>query len=74
MCSNRHLTTPLPPVSRCQVHRTSDGVEVTSQAGKATVVYDPLQVELSINGEIAVVLNSRGLFNFEQYRKKRCFF
>ena len=54
----------------CQVHRTSDGVEITSQSGKATVTYDPLRVELSINGEIAVVFNSRGLFNFEHYRRK----
>ena len=58
-------------LTSCQVHRSSNGVEITSQTGKATVTYDPLQVELSVNGEIAVILNSRGLFNFEHYRKKR---
>lgn len=56
----------------CQVHRRKDGVEVVSQSGKATITYDPFQVEFSVNGEIAVLLNSRGLFNFEYYRKKRC--
>ena len=48
---------------------------MTSQGGKATVTFDPFRVDFSVNGEIAVVLNSRGLFTFEQYRKKRldCF-
>ena len=53
------------------MHRSSKGVEVTSQGGKATVTFDPFRVDFSVNGEIAVVLNSRGLFTFEQYRKKR---
>ena len=65
------LPPSLPPSLSCQVHRGSEGVEIISQIGKATVTYDPLQIEISVNGEIAVILNSRGLFNFEYYRKKR---
>ena len=66
------LPLPLPPsVLRCIVERSSSGIEVTSPGGKAVVTFNPFQVAFSVNGEIAVMLNSRGLFNFEHYRTKR---
>lgn len=55
----------------CKVQRTSGGVEVTSGTTKASITYNPFQVDFFVNGEIAVVLNSRGLMNVEHYRNKR---
>ena len=42
-----------------------------SAAAKASVTFDPFQVDFYVNGEIAVVLNSRGLLNFEYHRNKK---
>ena len=33
--------------------------------------FDPFQVDFYVNGEIAVVLNSRGLMNVEHFRTKK---
>ena len=46
-------------------------MEITSTKAKASVTFEPFQMEFYINNEIAVVLNSRGLMNFEHYRTKR---
>ncbi len=53
------------------MQRKSGGVEVTSSLTKASVTFDPFQIDFYVNNEIAVVLNSRGLMNFEQYRNKK---
>ena len=58
-------------ISSCKVQRRSEGVEVTSATTKASVSFNPFQMEFYVNNEIAVILNSRGLTNFEQYRAKR---
>lgn len=55
----------------CKVQRKSGGVEVTSETTKAAVTFDPFQVDFYVNGEIAVVLNSRGLMNVEHLRNKK---
>ena len=44
---------------------------VTTETAEAVVNFDPFKVDVSINGEIAVVLNSRGLLNIEHYRAKK---
>ena len=63
---------PLPTARcSCKVQRTSGGLEITSTRTKASVTFEPFQVDFYINNEIAVVLNSRGLMNFEHYRNKR---
>ena len=54
----------------CKVQRSSDGVHITSEGAESIVTFDPFRVDVRINGEIAAVLNSRGLLNFEHYRKK----
>lgn len=56
----------------CKVQRRSGGVEITSATTKASVTFDPFQVDFYVNNEIAVVLNSRGLMNVEHLRTKRC--
>lgn len=53
------------------MQRKSGGVEVTSATTKASVTFDPFQVDFYVNNEIAVVLNSRGLMNVEHLRKKK---
>ncbi len=58
----------------CKVQRKSGGVEITSATTKASVTFDPFQIDFYVNNEIAVVMNSRKLMNFEHYRKKRCEF
>lgn len=55
----------------CKVQRTSGGVEITSTTTKAAVTFDPFQMDFYVNNEIAVVMNSRGLMNFEHYRNKK---
>lgn len=47
-------------------------MEITSATTKASVTFDPFQVDFYVNNEIAVVLNSRGLMNVEYLRSKRC--
>lgn len=54
------------------MQRKSGGVEITSATTKASVTFDPFQVDFYINNEIAVVVNSRGLMNVEYLRTKRC--
>ncbi len=44
---------------------------MTSETTKVSVTFDPFQMDFYVNNEIAVVLNSRGLMNFEHYRKKK---
>ncbi len=56
---------------RCKVQRSSTGLEVTSETTKVAVTFDPFQMDFYVNNEIAVVLNSRGLLNFEHYRNKK---
>lgn len=60
-----------PKLQSCKVQRKSGGVEITSSTTKASVTYDPFQVDFYVNNEIAVVLNSRGLMNIEHLREKR---
>jgi alpha 1,3-glucosidase len=59
-----------PKLVKCKVHRSSDGVQITAVNTQAVVNFDPFRIDVSINGEIAVVLNSRELLNFETYRIK----
>ena len=51
------------------MQRMSGGVEVTAETTKASVTFEPFQVDFYINNEIAVVMNSRGLMNVEHLRK-----
>jgi len=60
-----------PKTESCKVQRSSSGVEITSDSTRATVSFDPFRVDFHINNEIGVVLNSRGLMNFEHHRNKR---
>ena len=46
-------------------------MDLTTATAKASVTFDPFRVDFLVNGEIAVVLNSRGLMNFEEYRNKK---
>ncbi len=55
----------------CKVQRSSDGVQVIADGTEAVVTFNPFRVDIRINGEIATVLNSRGLLNFEHYREKK---
>ena len=55
----------------CQVQRSSNGLEIATSTSKASVTFDPFRVDFHVNNEIAVVLNSRGLMNFEHYRNKK---
>lgn len=59
-------------ISSCKVQRKSGGMEITSATTKASVTFDPFQVDFYVNNEIAIVLNSRGLMNVEYLRTKRC--
>ncbi|XP_064403614.1 neutral alpha-glucosidase AB-like [Halichondria panicea] len=60
-----------PKLEGCKVQRSSTGLEVTSETTKVAVTFDPFQMDFYVNNEIAVVLNSRGLMNFEHYRNKK---
>ena len=60
-----------PCMCRCKVQRSSGGVEITAASTKASVTFDPFQIDFYVNNEIAMVMNSRGLMNFENYRKKK---
>ena len=65
------LSLSLSSACSCKVQRSSGGLEITSTKTKASVTFEPFQMEFYINNEIAVVLNTRGLMNFEHYRNKR---
>ena len=47
------------------------GVVVTTETTEAVITFDPFRIDVSVNGEIAAVINSRGLLNIEHYRAKR---
>ncbi len=57
--------------SSCTVQRSSEGVHITSEGTEAVINFDPFRIDIRINGEIATVLNSKGLLNFEHYREKK---
>lgn len=59
-------------LSSCKTQRAANGnVHITAGTTEAKLFLDPFRIEFYINSEIAVVLNSRNLFNIEHYRTKR---
>ena len=64
-----------PPSSprSCQVvpRLEKDGLEIVSATTMASVNYNPFRIDFLVHNEIAVVLNSKGLMNFEHYRAKK---
>eukprot|EP00731_Ephydatia_muelleri_P027270 Em0019g143a len=60
-----------PAQQKCQVQRTSDGLEITSSTSRALVTLSPFRIEFLTNNEIAAVFNSRGLFNFEPFQVRQ---
>lgn len=55
----------------CKVQRSSEGIHVTSDGAEALVNFDPFRIDIRVNGEIATILNQRGLLNIEHYREKK---
>ena len=65
------LLNPRTLYSSCKIQRGSNGVEISSDSTRASVTFSPFKVDFHVNNEIGVVLNSRGLLNFEHHRNKR---
>ena len=65
------LLNPHTLYSSCKIQRGSNGVEISSDSTRASVTFSPFKVDFHVNNEIGVVLNSRGLLNFEHHRNKR---
>lgn len=59
--------------SQCRVlpRLENNGLELVSGSAMASVTYDPFRIDFLVHNEIAVVLNSKGLLNFEPYRAKK---
>lgn len=61
-----------PQVSKLEVlERSKDSVSITYNKNKVIIHARPLKIEFFENGELVSVVNGRGLFTFEHYRKKQ---